>query len=291
MQVQAAWKIQSRKIYLAVIRRRCNAAGPKGMACTHGMTAGYFLGDKMLRWFRFYGEALNDPKVQTLEPSVFKIWVNCLCLACNLQSKDGNIGTIDDVSFALRETVSTVTSAFHALEERGLIETKNETFHIPAWRKRQYKSDSSTERVRRHRKRYSNVTVTAPDTDTDTDTEKKHIPPPNPPQGGAPANGGGKAPSLEYLDLFPVHYQENGRFRAMWESWLRHRREKRSKVTPTAARRQVKILTEAGLEDAVGILDQSITNGWTGLFPLKRRGVGSDDEPMLDAMGRPMVRI
>ena len=43
------------------------------------------------------------------------------------------------------------------------------------WEKRQFKSDTSTDRVKRFRQRSSNVAVTvdvtAPDTDTDTDTE------------------------------------------------------------------------------------------------------------------------
>ena len=84
-------------------------------------------------------------------------------------SKDGNIGTLETVSFAFRETKETVSSAFHPLIERNLLVTVGETFHIVSWRKRQYKSDTSTERVKRHRKRSRNVTVTAPDTDTDTD--------------------------------------------------------------------------------------------------------------------------
>ena len=34
----------------------------------------------MARWFRFYNEALDDPKVQKLPPALFKSWVNLLCL-------------------------------------------------------------------------------------------------------------------------------------------------------------------------------------------------------------------
>lgn len=126
----------------------------------------------MSRWFRAYSETLNDPKIQTLSLAAFKAWHNALYLASAIDSKDGDIGTLDDVSFAFRETKEAVSSAFHELVERGLIETVDETFHISAWKKRQFKSDTSTDRVRKHRrdkKRSSNVTVTAPDTDTETD--------------------------------------------------------------------------------------------------------------------------
>lgn len=123
----------------------------------------------MASWYRSYGETLNDPKVQTLPLEAFKAWHNALYLACQINSRDGNIGTIQQIAFAFRETVASVSSAFHPLIEAGLIETESETFHIVSWRKRQYKSDCSTERVKRFRKRSRNVAETAPDTDTDTD--------------------------------------------------------------------------------------------------------------------------
>lgn len=123
----------------------------------------------MTAWYRAFSETLNDPKVQTLPLDAFKAWHNCLYLASSISSATGNIGTIEQIAFAFRETVSSVSSAFHPLLERGLLVTENETFHIVSWRKRQYKSDTSTERVKRFRKRSRNVTETAPDTDTDTD--------------------------------------------------------------------------------------------------------------------------
>ena len=131
----------------------------------------------MARWFRFYDEVLNDPKVQTLDPLAFKVWVNCLCLASANDSPSGKLGTLEAVSFALRETLETVSSAFHTLCARGLIATENETFHIPKWGKRQYKSDTSTDRVKRFRERSRNVTETVPDTETDKEKKEKKTSP------------------------------------------------------------------------------------------------------------------
>ncbi len=132
----------------------------------------------MAGWFRAYSEALNDPKIQKLSLEAFKAWHNALYLAAQNDSRDGNIGTLDDVSFAFRETKSSVSSAFHQLLQVGLIETVGETFRIKSWSKRQYKSDTSTDRVKRFRERSKIVTETAPDTeqirtDTDTDTDIK----------------------------------------------------------------------------------------------------------------------
>jgi hypothetical protein len=133
-----------------------------------------------ITWFRMYSEMLNDPKIQTLPLASFKAYVNALCLAGSDPKSTGNIGTLETVSFAFRETKESVSSAFHELTSRGLIVTENETFHIPTWRKRQYKSDTSTDRVKRFRKRYGNVSETPSDTDTDTDTDTdiKHTPKP-----------------------------------------------------------------------------------------------------------------
>lgn len=123
----------------------------------------------MTTWYRSYCETLNDPKIQTLPLEAFKAWHNALYLACKMSSHDGNIGTLQAIAFMFRETPESVSSAFHPLIKAGLIVTAGETFQIASWKKRQFKSDSSTERVKRFRKRSRNVPETVPDTDTDTD--------------------------------------------------------------------------------------------------------------------------
>ena len=117
-----------------------------------------------VQWIRLYTEVLDDPKVQKLPPELFKFWVNILCLA---GKNEGSIPTEDDVSFALRTDLSSVSTAFHYLEKVGLIDNNNGARIPHGWSKRQYKSDSSTDRVKRYRKRYKkryiNVTVTPPE--------------------------------------------------------------------------------------------------------------------------------
>ena len=121
-------------------------------------------------WFRFHKDAVNNPKVQKLSGDDFKGWVNVLCIA----NDDGSIPTIEDVSFLLRETKEAVSSLFHTLVQSGLLVTVDETFQIYNWNKRQYKSDTSTERVKRHRERKRNVPETPQiQNRTDSDTEQK----------------------------------------------------------------------------------------------------------------------
>lgn len=125
----------------------------------------------MSRWFRFYDEALNDPKVQRLDGETFKAWVNLLCLAS--QNK-GKLPPLEDIAFALRVTVDGARTVVERLLNGGLIDkvsggVDGYTYAPHGWSERQYKSDSSTDRVKRFRQRSKSVTETHPDTDTDTE--------------------------------------------------------------------------------------------------------------------------
>lgn len=131
----------------------------------------------MSRWFRFYGEALNDHKVQSLSPDLFKTWVNLLCAA---SLNEGVLPSAERLSFELRVSAHEMHSRLDELVLLGLLDIRADKRLEPHnWEKRQWKSDDSKERVRKHRnaKRHGNddvtVTVTPPESDTDTDTESK----------------------------------------------------------------------------------------------------------------------
>jgi len=128
----------------------------------------------MARWFRFYSEALNDPKVQRLDGETFKFWVNILCIA---SENDGRLPDVADMAFALRMDDNACLTVVERLLNGGLIDRLNggpSGWHYAphGWTKRQYKSDGSTDRVKRFRERSKGVSETAPDTDTDTEKEK-----------------------------------------------------------------------------------------------------------------------
>lgn len=131
------------------------------------------------KWFRLYNEVLNDPKVQALDAETFRHWINLLCIA---SMKDGVLPDVSDIAFHLRIEKNAVVTLLERLLNATLIDKLNggtNGYHYAPhnWDKRQYKSDTSTERVKRFRQRSETVTVTPPDTDTDTDTEqnKKYI--------------------------------------------------------------------------------------------------------------------
>ena len=126
-------------------------------------------------WFRLYSEFAHDPKIQMLSEAMQRRYVMLMCLRCS-----ETLETLHEteIAFQLR------------LSEAELIETKqlfiskkfiDKQWNLLNWDKRQFVSDSSTSRVRKHRdkkkqpsnddetlqKRQSNAI------DTDTDTDKK----------------------------------------------------------------------------------------------------------------------
>lgn len=110
----------------------------------------------MAHWFRLYDEVVDDPKVQRLSPELFKSWINLLCLASR---NNGVLPPVIDLEFNLRMKREDIEKLVSELRQHGLIdETKKGVLKPHAWEKRQYKSDTSTDRVKRFRERSKDVT-------------------------------------------------------------------------------------------------------------------------------------
>ena len=126
----------------------------------------------MSRWFRFYDDALNDPKILKLSDNLYRIWVGLLCVA---SKNDGFLPSIEDLGLLLRIKPAKMREAMQSLTKSGLIDDDGVVAQPHNWDGRQFKSDTSNERVKRHRERKCNVTVTPPETEQRqiTETEKK----------------------------------------------------------------------------------------------------------------------
>lgn len=100
------------------------------------------------RWFRFYAESLDDPKVQRLPAHLFKTWVNLLSMACTT----GGTISREDVAFRLRLSEHDASTQIDELIGLGLLDiTTGMKLEPHNWRNRQFASDTSTDRVRKHR--------------------------------------------------------------------------------------------------------------------------------------------
>ena len=102
-----------------------------------------------MKWFRFYTEALHDPKVQQLPGDLFKVWVSILCLA----SRYGGEIPVAAVPHHLSHRSDRAVREINDLIRRGLLVYGGGLIIPHNWHGRQYKSDLSTARVRRFRQR------------------------------------------------------------------------------------------------------------------------------------------
>src|SRR5882757_275909 len=165
-------------------RNRCRHNDGSISHCRHA-------GAQMSPWFRMYAEILDDPKVQRLSGDDFKGWVNLLCLALR---NDGRLPAMEDVSFSLRRSLDDAVTLLERLRDAGLIDRlsggADGSHDAPhSWRKRQYKSDTSTDRVKRFRERSETVKETPPEADTESDTDTE--------------NNGAKAPKPRAAFVLP----------------------------------------------------------------------------------------
>lgn len=132
----------------------------------------------MSQWFRTYNDLVDDPKAQLLSDALFRAMVNLWCLA---SANGGALPAIAAVAFKLRMKPDRAARVLTDLSAAGLLDEIDGTFRPHNWNARQYKSDGSTERVKRFRERSNpqNETFhgTFPKQDqiqkTDTEAEKE----------------------------------------------------------------------------------------------------------------------
>lgn len=125
-------------------------------------------------WFRMYAEFADDPKVQMMSEAFQRRLTMLFCSRC----KEENLSD-EQRAFKWRISLEELAETKHQFTSNHIID---DHWNIINWNRRQFLSDSSTERVRKHRQALKQdetlhetvvpVTVTAPD--TDTDTEQKH---------------------------------------------------------------------------------------------------------------------
>lgn len=154
-------------------------------------------------WFRFYVEAMTDPKLRRLTPAQKWLWVVVLASAKQshlegwLMLTERESVTARDLADVAGMKLRDVEVGIQALEHLGLLRMDSHfgAWEVVAWQRRQYASDDVTTRTRKHRSK--NTPGPSPDNDgtpierskngdaTDqrqrTDTEPEKEPPPSPP--------------------------------------------------------------------------------------------------------------
>jgi hypothetical protein len=124
-------------------------------------------------WFRLYHEFADDPKVQMMPENMQRRLIMLFCSRCK-----GETLHETERAFHWRVTETELAETKALFMEKGFIDDK---WRLLNWDRRQFLSDSSTDRVRRHRQALKQsetlhetvvpVTVTAPEQNR---TEQKH---------------------------------------------------------------------------------------------------------------------
>lgn len=128
------------------------------------------------KWFRMYAEFLHDPKVRMMSEQHQLRFIMLMCIRCS----NGDVTLQDEeVAFQLRLSDEDWLSTKQVLLSKCLITADNKP---TSWEKRQFASDSSAERVARHRAAKKNtanadVTLQSRQVETETETEKENLKP------------------------------------------------------------------------------------------------------------------
>lgn len=140
-------------------------------------------------WFRLYDSIIDDPKILQLSDEFRWLFVVLLSISSR-QSERGSLPNQSEIAIHMRVTKSKCKRVISRFIELGFIDVNKEegTLSVHGWDSRQRRSDSSAERVARHRDRYSerscNVTNPLPHvcaTETETDKERNPLTPFSPP--------------------------------------------------------------------------------------------------------------
>lgn len=164
---------------------------------------------KPMSWFRLYSEAIDDEKLRLLAFEDRWHFVALLCCKSKglLDSADSHDLKLRKIALKLGLSTRELDEVARRLAEVGLID--RDTLQPLAWDERQFKTDASTDRVRKFRerqkqdgngtKRYRNVPVTVQETETETETETPL--PPSGSNGVEPAGSEGAVfPALDDSD-------------------------------------------------------------------------------------------
>lgn len=127
----------------------------------------------MSRWFRVYDDVINDPKLLKLPEALRWQWLAMLCVA---SKNGGKLPANEDIALMLRVPEAKAAEFVTKLVKAKLIDKVDDVFVPHNWEGRQFKSDTSNDRVKKHRNGKRNVTqkqdcnVTGSVTDTVTAT-------------------------------------------------------------------------------------------------------------------------
>ena len=209
-------------------------------------------------WFRLYSEIVDNYKIRCL--AFEDRWHYVAIMACKNQGIMK--GTPQLIERALSVKLGLQARELDELKKRLLdVNLIDKNFNPISWDDRQFRSDSSKERVAKYREkqkvskgvtakdRYNAVTVTAQDTDTDKDKDKENM-------------------KQVYTRLKAL-----GVDKPLWDEFLKTRKRLKATNTPRAL---ATLATKAEQFYASGenikeLFEEANSNGWKSIYERKNR--------------------
>lgn len=201
----------------------------------------------MAEWLRLYTDIKNDRKLRRLPPAQRWLWITMMAIAKEspepgrLMLTNGVPITNDDLADDASISIQDVEEGLQAFIDQRMVEVIDEVYCLINWNKRQFVSDTSTDRVKKFRskngetdmKRFSNVSVTPPETETETDTDTD-------------INNNTCSPDGDLIDKKPVEKYAD-EFEELW-SWYPRKTEKKAAYACWKARKKAGHLARDMLE-------------------------------------------
>jgi hypothetical protein len=130
-----------------------------------------------MKWLRFYHEFIDDPKVSMMPDTDQLLWVKALCLASESSVRGVILLSDEEISWRLRVAKETWQCAVDKFRAKGMVEHTPDGYRISKWDERQFESDTSTERVKKHRSGKKDETLqerfgNALDTEKESDSKQ-----------------------------------------------------------------------------------------------------------------------
>jgi hypothetical protein len=121
------------------------------------------------RWFRLYDGLLNDPKVQKLPPTAFKVLINLWCIA----SQNDGVIPEEHLAHTLRMRPDRCREAVNLLFSLRLLDRDGTELRPHKWRERNPNHDHSATRTRAYRakSRHSDAAVTPLEVEVEVEVE------------------------------------------------------------------------------------------------------------------------
>jgi len=238
-------------------------------------------------YLKLHYDILDDWKVGTLPDSLKWRFIQCLCVAGE-EFNNGLLPEINQFAFRIRQEPSALHADMARLSNNGLVELvpmegepdrwlvtnyeKRQAKIPPEKKQRDYRNrqrqkemaESDADVTQELPERYDTVTIRNTDkirSDKDTDKKREEKKP---------------TPAAKTQQLVIIPDQLNTPdFIQAWDDFQEHRKEIKAKMTPRAANMQLKKLAEYSPDVAVKMIEQTIANGWKGIFELKQSGNGN----------------